>query len=148
MDLFEPRGFNYDYKVIVTNRTESAKAVILFHNGRGSQEAIFGDAKGDCGLNVIPTRRLIGNQVYTLCSMMAHNLSRELQMISAPAASRSMPKRPTAWRFTTLDALRHRIIQRAGRLTRPQGELTLTMSANRAVRKELLHFLDAVQKAA
>jgi hypothetical protein len=148
LDLFEPRDFNYDYKVIVTNKSESAKAVILFHNGRGSQEAVFADAKGDCGLNVIPTRRLIGNQVYTLCSIMAHNLSRELQMISAPAASRALPKRPTAWSFKTLDTLRHRIIQRAGRLTRPQGELTLTMSANRAVRKDLLHFLDAVQEAA
>ena len=148
MDLFEPRDFNYDYKVIVTNKSESAKAVILFHNGRGSQEAIFGDAKGNCGLNVIPTKRLAGNQVYTLCSMMAHNLSKELQMISAPAASRALPKRPAAWKFNTLDTLRHRIIQRAGRLTRPQGELTLTMSANRAVRKDLLHFLDAVQKAA
>jgi hypothetical protein len=147
LDLFEPRDFNYDYKVIVTNKSESAKAVVLFHNGRGSQEAIFGDAKGDCGLNVIPTRRLIGNQVYTLCSMMAHNLSRELQMISAPAAHRARPKRPAAWKFKTLDTLRHRIIQRAGRLTRPQGELTLTMSANRAVRKNLLHFLDAVQNA-
>ena len=148
LDLFEPRDFNFDYKVIVTNKSESAKTVILFHNGRGSQEGIFGDAKGDCGLNVIPTRRLIGNQVYTLCSMMAHNLSRELQMISAPAASRALPKRPAAWEFTTLDTLRHRIIQRAGRLTRPQGELTLTMSANRAVRKDLLRFLDAVKKAA
>ena len=148
LDLFEPRDFNYDYKVIVTNKNESAKAVILFHNGRGSQEVIFGDAKGDCGLNVIPTRRLVGNQIYTLCSMMAHNLSKELQMISAPAASRALPKRPAAWKFKTLDTLRHRIIQRAGRLTRPQGELTLTMSANNAVRKDLLHFLDAVQKAA
>ena len=110
LDLFEPRDFNYDYKVVVTNKSESAKSVILFHNGRGSQEAIFADAKNDCGLNVIPTRRLIGNQVYTLCSMMAPNLSRELQMISAPAASRAKSKRPTAWQFTTLDALRHRII--------------------------------------
>ena len=148
LDLFEPRDFNYDYKVVVTNKSESAKAVTLFHNGRGSQEAIFGDAKGDCGLNVIPTRRLVGNQIYTLCSMMAHNLSREIQIISAPAAHRALPKRPTAWKFKTLDTLRHRIIQRAGRLTRPQGELTLTMSANSAVRKDLLHFLDAVQKAA
>ena len=79
---------------------------------------------------------------------MAHNLSRELQMISAPAALRAMPKRPAAWEFKTLDTIRHRIIQRAGRLIRPQGELTLSMSANRAVRKDLLHFLDAVQKAA
>ena len=80
--------------------------------------------------------------------MMAHNLSREIQMISAPGALRTLPKRPAAWKFKTLDTLRLRIIQRAGRLTRPQGELTLTMSANRAVRKDLLHFLDAVQKAA
>lgn len=148
LDLFEPRDFNYDYKVIVTNKSESAKAVTQFHNGRGSQEAIFGNAKGNCGLNVIPTRRLAGNQIYTLCSMMAHNLSREIQMISAPAAHRALPKRPAAWKFETLDTLRHRIIQRAGRLTRPQGELTLTMSANKAVRKDLLHFLDVVQKAA
>lgn len=148
MDLFEPRDFNYDYKVIVTNKSESAKAVILFHNGRGSQEAIFGDAKGNCALNIIPTRRLAGNQIYTLCAMMAHNLSREIQMISAPATSRALPKRPAAWKFKNLDTLRHRIIQRAGHLTRPQGELTLAMIANRAVRKELLHFLDSVQKAA
>ena len=80
--------------------------------------------------------------------MMAHNLFREIQMISAPAAQRAMPKRPAAWKFKTLDTLRHRIIQRAGRLTRPQGELTLTMSANSAVQKDLLHFLDAVQNAA
>ncbi len=45
------------------------------------------------------------------------------------------------------DTLRHRIILRPGRLTRPQGELTLTMSANTSVLKGLLHFLNAVQKA-
>jgi len=32
--------------LIVTNKTESAKAVVLFHNGRGSQESIFGNANG------------------------------------------------------------------------------------------------------
>ena len=122
--------------------------MVQFHNGRGSQEAIFGDAKGDCGLNVIAARNLAGNQIYTLCAMMAHNLSKEIQILAKPAAQRSRPKRPAAWEFKTLDTLRHRVIQRAGRLTRPQGELTLTMSANKAVRKDLLHFLDVVQKAA
>ena len=148
LHLFEPRDFNFDYKVIVTNKTESTKAVVLFHNGRGSQEGIFGDAKDDSGLNVIPTRRLAGNQVFTICAMMAHNLSREIQMLSASCRLRAQPKRPAAWPFKTLDTLRHRIIQRAGRLTKPQGELTLTMSANQAVRKDLLHFLDIVKKAA
>ena len=148
LHLFEPRDFNYDYKVIVTNKSESAKNVILFHNGRGSQEGIFGDAKTDAALSAIPTKRLAGNQIFTLCAMMAHNLSRELQMLSSPSAPRALPKRPAAWTFEKLDTLRHRIIQRAGRFTRPQGELTLTMSANDAVRKNLLHFLDALQKAA
>ena len=148
LHLFEPRDFNYDYKVIVTNKSESAKTVVLFHNGRGSQEAIFGDAKNDAALDAIPTKRMAGNQIFTLCAMMAHNLSRELQMLAAPSAPRTLPKRPTAWTFEKLDTLRHRIIQRAGRFTRPQGELTLTMSANQAVRKDLVHFLDVLQKAA
>jgi Transposase DDE domain group 1 len=148
LDLFEPRDFQFDYKVMVTNKTESAKSLVLFHNGRGSQEAIFGDAKTDAALDVIPSRRLGGNQVFTLCAMMAHNLSREIQMLASPPLPRTLPKRPAAWTFERLDTIRHRIIQRAGRLTRPKGELTLTMSANQAVRNDLLHFLDVVRKAA
>jgi hypothetical protein len=148
LDLFEPRDFNFDYKVIVTNKRESAKSVTLFHNGRGSQEAIFGDAKTDVALDVIPCRRLAANQIFTLCSLMAHNLTREIQMLRIPPVHRAKPKRPAAWTFQRLDTIRHRIIQRAGRLTNPQRQLTLTMSANQSVRKDLLHFLDVLQKAA
>jgi hypothetical protein len=39
-------------------------------------------------------------------------------------------------------------ISSAGRLTRPAGELILTMSANHAVQQDLLHFLDVLQEAA
>jgi len=119
-----------------------------FHNGRGSQKAIFEDAKSDAALDVIPSRWLAGNQIFTLCSMMAHNLSREIHMMTSLATHRARPKRPAAWDFRTLDTLRHPIIQRAVRLIRPQGKLTLPMSANRAVRKDLLHFLDVLRKTA
>lgn len=148
MHLFEPRDYGFEYKVIVTNKKEKAKNVILLHNGRGSREAIFGHAKTDAGLSLIPCRRLGGNQVFTLCAIMAHNLTREIQMLASTPNQRVLPKRPFHWTFERLDTLRHRIIQRAGRLTNPKGELTLTMSANDAVQKDLLHFLDAVQKAA
>lgn len=148
LHLFEPRDFLYDYKVIVTNKTESAKSIVLFHNGRGSQEALFGEAKQHAGLAVLPSRRLAGNQLYTLCAMMAHNLSRQVQILSAQPLLRTQPKRSALWTFQTLDTLRHRIIQRAGRLTRPQGKLTLTMSANQAVRDDLLHFIDKLSQAA
>lgn len=148
LQLFEPVDFNYDYKVIVTNKSESTKSVVLFHNGRGSQEAIFGDAKNDTGLDMVPCRRLAANQVFTISAMMAHNLSREIQMLAQPKAPKAMAKRPAAWKFEKLDSIRHRIIQRAGKISRPQGNLTLTMSANQAVRKDLLHFLSVLQKAA
>jgi len=148
LDLFEPVDRDYQYKVIATNKTESAKAVVLFHNGRGSQESIFGNAKNDTALGVIPCKRLIANQVFTLASMMAHNFSKEIQMLAHPAATRAKPKRPTAWKFKKLDTIRHQIIQRAGRFTWPKGKLTLTMSSNRAVKKDLLHFMNSLQKAA
>ena len=148
LDLFEPLDLNYEYKVIVTNKVESAKSVVLFHNGRGSQESVFGDAKTDTALDIIPCKRLSSNQVFTLASMMAHNLSREMQMLAHPAATRAKPKRPTAWTFKKLSTIRHQIIQRAGRLTRPQGKLLLTMSKNRAVKKDLFHFMDVLQKVA
>ena len=132
----------------MTNKTESVKSVVLFHNGRGSQEAIFGDAKNHAGLEVLPSRRLAGNQLYTLCAMMAHNLSREIQIRTVKPQVRTQSKRPALWTFQKLDTLRHRIIQRAGRITRLQGKLTFTMSANQAVRDDLLHFMGALQKAA
>lgn len=35
LHLFEPRYFNFDYKVIVTNKSESTQAVVLFHTTMG-----------------------------------------------------------------------------------------------------------------
>lgn len=147
-DLFEPRDFDYDYRVLATNKTGAARHVVRFHHSRGSQEGLFGEAKQHSGLDLIPTRRLAGNQLVTLCAMLAHNLGRELQMRATARHRRALPKRPAAWTFQTLDTLRHRFLQRAGRLTTPPGELTLTLSPNPAVQQELVQFLDALQQAA
>jgi len=57
-------------------------------------------------------------------------------------------KRAPLWCFEQLGTVRRKLIQRAGRLTRPQGKLTLTMSANPAVKSELLHYLDTLKPAA
>ncbi len=148
LDLFEPVEFEYDYKVVVTNKTEAAKAVLDFHNGRGAQEAIFGEAKTGAGLDVICGKRLHANQCFTLCSMLAHNLGRTLQMLDKPKADRNTPKRSTLWRFEKLETIRRLVIQRAGRLIRPQGKLTLSMSANEKVEALFSHHLDSIRKAA
>jgi len=59
--------------MIVTDKTESTKAVVQFYYGHGSQESIFVHAKGGCALNVIATRQLGGDQIYTLFATMANN---------------------------------------------------------------------------
>jgi len=48
LDLFEPYEYGYEFKVIVTNKTIGSEAVAKYHEGRGSQEAIFGELKTHC----------------------------------------------------------------------------------------------------
>ena len=148
LDLFIPYEYGYAFKVVLTNKTLTAAKVVAFHNGRGSQEGIFAELKSHNALSYVPTRTWRGNQVYLLSAVMAHNLSRELQMITRPPLRSTQEKRPALWHFEQLSTLRRRIIQRAGRLIRPQGRLTLSMSANATVQNELLHYLDQLEKAA
>jgi hypothetical protein len=99
-------------------------------------------------MDYVPTRRKAGNQVYLLAAVLAHNLNRELQMRCYEQDRNTTEKRAPLWRFEQLGTLRRKLIQRAGRLTRPRGKLTLTMSANPSVESELFHYLAALGHAA
>ena len=147
LDLFTPHQFGYEFKVILTNKRLRASKLLAFHNGRGSQEGLFAELKSDNQLDYVPTRTWVGNQIYLLSVLLAHNLGRELQMIAYPPSRMTLEKRPALWAFVRLDTPRRRLIQRAGRLIQPQGQLTLTMSANQAVQEELLHYLAALKAA-
>jgi hypothetical protein len=148
LSLFVPSESGYEYKVVITNKTIGAGRVVAFHNGRGSQEGIFAELKSHNHMDYIPTRTWAGNKMYLLSTILAHNLTRELQMIATPPQRKTTPKRPALWAFTQLNTLRNRLINRAGRLVHPEGRLTLAMSANEAAQKELLHYLEALDQAA
>lgn len=147
LDLFVPHEYGHEFKVIVTNKWLSARKVVMFHQGRGAQEGLFAELKSDNQLAYVPTRTWFGNQVYLLSVLFAHNLARELQMIADPQSRLTLEKRPALWDFLRLGTLRRQFIQRAGRLIRPQGQLTLSMSVNPAVKDHLLHYLDALRAA-
>ena len=147
-DLFVPYEYGYEFKVIVTNKKTTSKKVLMYHNGRATQESIFGELKSQSQLDYIAVRRLHGNQMYMMAAIMAHNLNRELQMAVKPRKRGTTEKRAPLWEFEELATVRQRLIQRAGRLTHPQGELTLTMSGNEAVKRDLLHYLDVLREAA
>ena len=62
-------------------------------------------------------------------------------MQTADHQHRTTPKRRNLWGFETLGTLRQRLIRRAGRLIRPQGWLTLVLSATDRVRQDMTRYL-------
>ncbi len=148
LDLFIPLEYGYEYKVIVTNKRISAKKILIYHNGRGNQENVFSELKTQSQMDYIAVKKLSGNQCYLLAAIFAHNLNRELQMATNERDRGTNEKRTSLWTFHELKWIRHRFLQRAGRLTAPQGNLTLTMSGNDIVKQGLFEFLDALKMAA
>ncbi len=149
LDLFIPQEYGYDFKVILTNKSDRPKSVLLFHNGRGAQEGILAELKSQCQAGYVPVKTRVGNELYLLAGILAHNLTRELQMIANPQIRRpGDPKRAPNWIFSELSTLRRNIIQRAGKVTRPKGRLTLTIGATAQARRDFLHYLERLHFAA
>ncbi len=148
LDLFVPQVRGYEFKVVVTNKKIRVREVIQYHNGRGAQEGVFAELKSQGQLDYVPTQTLVGNQIFLLSAVLAHNLNRDLQMIAHEPSRDTTPQRSPLWRFERLETVRLKLINRAGRLNQPQGRLTLTMSTNPAVKEELLHYRAQLEKKA
>jgi hypothetical protein len=148
LDLFVPHQYGYEFKVVVTNKKIGAKKLVAYHNGRGSQEGVFAELKSQVAMAYVPTRTLAGNQTYLLAAVFAHNLGRELHMVAEDPVRNTTEKRTACWPFVQLSTLRQRILHRGGRLIRPGGWLTLAMSANSKVERDLRRYLDALDQAA
>ncbi len=148
LDLFEPRDHEYEYKVFVTNKVVRAGSAMLFHNGRGVQEAILGEGKHWANLDYVPCRRLLANQIYSTTALLAHNFARELQMASSkPRVQRQPPNRAPIFEFANLGTIRDRFVRRAGSLTRPGGTLTLTVAAAGVARHGIERIVHALRAA-
>ena len=148
LDLFEPLDWKYEYKMIVTNKNVTVHTVTRYHEGRGSQEGIFAELKTDVAMGHIPVKTRNGNQAYLLAGLMAHNMVRELQMRESPPERGTNMKRAAHWVFDQVSTLRKHIFNRAGKLTRPGGQLTLTVNASDLDQERLLSLRDAANLAA
>lgn len=147
LDLFVPYEYGYEFKVMVTNKELSASTLVAYHGGRGSQEGIFGELKTQCQMDYIPVRKRSGNETFLLASLFAFNLMRELQMQLDPPTRTTSPKRPALWVFEQVDTLRKTVIQRAGRLSRPSGRLTLTFCAGKKLKRRVLQIIHTLDTA-
>ena len=92
-------------------------------------------------MDYVPVTTRVGNQLYMFAGILAHNLTRELQIQLTPRARGTTAKRAALWCFREIETLRRTLIQRAGRIIRPAGKLILSMNSNEKLENELLHSL-------
>lgn len=144
LDLFEPYQYGYEFKVIVTNKDLGASAIVDYHSGRGSQEGVFAELKAQCQMDYIPVKKRQGNETYLLASVFAFNLIRELQMQLSPPERKTTRKRAPLWVFEQVETFRRTTLQRAGRLSKPSGQLVLTFCAGKNLKQRVLQILDAL----
>lgn len=148
LDLFEPYEYGFDFKVVVTNKQLQAASVVDYHDGRGSQEGVFAELKSHCHVDYVPVRTRYGNVTYLLAGLFAFNLTRELQMKTKPPERNTTRQRSTFWIFEQVDTLRKTILQRAGRISRPAGTLTLTFCSGKSLKERVIGFMQSLDTAA
>ena len=146
LELFEPRDRVYEYKVIVTNKDLGLRHVVAFHDGRAQQENLFGQISSQCHMQHVPTRRRAGNEAFLLAGVLSQNLLRELQMRTEPKQRATTPSRTPLWSFLHPQTWRNRWLHRAGRLTRPAGRLTLTISGDAQIEASFTRMLNRIER--
>ena len=85
---------------------------------------------------VVPTNKRLSNELYLTASVLSHNLLHELQMRTEPRQRQTQTSRTPLWRFLHPQTWRARWLHRAGRLTRPAGRLTLTISGDHIIAEQ------------
>jgi Transposase DDE domain group 1 len=143
LDMFTPHVYGFEFKVVLTSMTLSARKVVALHNGRGAQEGIFAELKSHAQMDYIPCNKLAANQTWLFAAIMAHNLNRELQMSTQAPVRDTTEQRSPWWEFVRLATRRLFLIRRPGLLNAPQGRLTLTINADPAVASEMTSLLQA-----
>ena len=99
-------------------------------------------------MDYVLVKTRVGNQLYMFAGIVAHNLTRELQIQLNPRARGATAKRAALWCFREIGTLRRTLIQRAGRMIRPAGKLVLSMNSNERLERELRHALATLNAVA
>jgi len=117
LDLFGPNDGVYEYEILWTNKTTTAKASLDFYNGRCAMEKSISELTQEVGFDAVPTNTLSANAAYQQFSVMAHNLIKNFQTdVFQLHLKKKTLKRPTIVRMQSLNPIRFELIHAAGQL--------------------------------
>ena len=99
-------------------------------------------------MQYVPVRKETGNQTWLLAGVLAHNLTRELQMVAHGPQRTTNTKRSPLWVLRQLGTIRQTLLRRVGRLTRPGNKWVLSINADAGIEREMNYYLEALRSAA
>ncbi len=147
LDLFDPDDGYFEYSAVTTNLTLCAPALWDFMAGRGAQEKMFAELKGEWALDVVPTRHYGANSAWQQICILGHNLLRSFQLHTVAIQKPRSRKRTFGFLLQSLRTLRFKLIHQPARLLKPQGYSVLRFSVAQPV-QELIQRIDQKLKIA
>lgn len=140
LDLFNPDDGYWEYSVVATNKTLGLKALHAFCNGRGAQEKTIGELKTGFAYDSVISKKEGANAAWQKLAVVAHNISVSLQLRTGAKRKPLSAKRTASFFIQRISTIRFEWLNRAGRMLRPQGKLTMRMADNDNVREHYEKF--------
>ena len=148
LDLFDPDNGTWEYCAVATNLGFDVRRLWRFMAGRGLHEKIIGELKSALALDTIPTNHYEANSAWQQFVVLAHNLLANFQIETAVIERPRTHQRTAHWVLRSAQTLRFEIINRAGRLVRPEERLTLRLQRNKQAERQFDQISTALGKAA
>lgn len=144
LDLFSADDGHFEYSAVTTNSTLAGAALWHFMAGRGAQEKMIAELKGEFAFDVVPTRDYRANSAWQQLCVLAHNLMKAFQLDTVATPKPKSRKRTASFLLQNVRSIRFLLIARAGRLCRPDGRHVLRLSSNPAVQQLYERISDAL----
>jgi hypothetical protein len=129
LDLFDPNNGHYEYSAITTNLPWNARRLWNFMAGRGLHEKVIGQLKSQLAFDTIPTNHYGANSAWQQIVALAHNLLVNFQIHTGSIRRHRTEKRTTLYPLKAVQTLRFEVINRAGRISKPNGATILRLPA-------------------
>lgn len=138
LNLFQPDDGYFEYSMVVTNKTESERAVWSFMAGRGGHEKTLGELKQNVAFATVPTNDWDANSTWQLLSALTHNLVRDFQVKTGIATPKKNGRKRTArFVFQSIRTFRFTLLTIPGRICRPGGRQKLRLVATNLTRRKI-----------
>lgn len=148
LDLFDPADGYFEYSAVATNMALKGKHLWWFICGRGSHEKAYGELKSGFAFDCVPTRHYGANSAWQVLSVLAFNLMKSFQVATTATPRSRSRKRRVLYQLHTIQSLRYQWLNRAGRLSRPNGIPTLDLGTNPTVHNRFIKINQRLSEAA